>query len=241
MNPFYVSKKPRALILSYKADEKLIDFIKKQGIEIIFTQKSNVDYRVDDHADLQIHPITYNRFISNPGNFEYYKDKLEKYGVEVIKGNKKLSEKYPNDCPYNLARIENFYISKEKVADEVLEKELKNLGIKGIFQKQAYAKCSTISFDDFIITCDKSIFAAMLKNKIEAYFVSNEQIKLHGFNIGFLGGCCGIIDYKKILFTGDVSLLRDFNVLKEILDKKGIEIIYPDCDLIDLGSIIPIT
>lgn len=240
MNPFTINKKAKAVILSYKADKKLIEFIKRLGIEIIFTKKSGVDSRIDDHADLQIHPITYKRFISEPYYYEYYKNQLEKYDIEVIKGEKKLDKTYPSDCPYNLARIRNFYITKQGVVDEVLERELKKLGEEGIYQKQAYAKCSCITFDDFVITCDKSIFKALEKHNLERFFVSNENIKLDGFNIGFLGGCCGIIDYKKILFTGDLSLLKDFNILKEILDKKGIEIIYPDCELVDLGSIIPI-
>lgn len=240
MNPFSINKRARAVILSYKADENLIEFIKQQGIEIIFTMKSNVDDRIDDHADLQVHPITYDRFISALSCYEYYKTQLEKFGVEVIKGNKELDKVYPSDCAYNVARVGDFYISKKDVVDEVLEKELVDLGGEGIFQKQAYAKCSSICFDDFVITCDKSIFNVLCENGIEAYFVSNEEIKLPGFNIGFLGGCCGIIDYKKILFTGDLGLLRDFNILKEILDKKGIEIIYPNCELIDLGSIIPV-
>ncbi|MDO5027230.1 MAG: hypothetical protein Q4E50_05310 [Tissierellia bacterium] len=241
MNPYLANKRARAVIISYKADERLINLIESLGIEIIFTQKAKVDPRIDDHADIQVHPVSYDKFIVAPRLFDYYKEKLQVYGIEVIKGSTFLEEKYPKDCPYNLARLNNFYISKKGVADRLLEKILEDQGLKAIYQKQAYAKCSTIGFEDFAITCDKSILKALRDRDIEAYYINNENIKLEGFNIGFLGGSCGIIDNKKILFTGDISLLKDFNILKKILHEKEIEIIFPkDASLTDIGSIIPI-
>ncbi len=241
MNPFVIDKKARAVILSYKAEKKLIDYIEDLGIKIIFSTRANVDPRIDDHPDIQLHPITHKKFIVAPELFAYYKKELSPYGIELLSGSSYLGKTYPDDCPYNISRLGRYYITKEGACDKTLEAELKKLGLEPIFQKQAYAKCSSINFQDFVITCDKSILNALKNKNIETHYISNEKIILEGFNIGFLGGSCGIIDNKKILFSGDVSLLKDFNILKKILQEKEIEILYPrDLKLTDIGSIIPI-
>lgn len=232
--------KARAVILSYKAAPELIKYIRDLEIEVIFSTKSKTDERIADHPDLQLNPIDDKTYMVAPELLGYYQDNLIGYGVKLIEGQTELASIYPKDCPYNVARVGNFFLSMEQAIDPNLREKLEGRGLKGIFQKQAYAKCMTIGFDNFAITCDKSIEKALKNLGIEVYYVSPEGIKLDGFDIGFLGGSCGIIDYKKVLFTGDLSQLKDFNILKRIFDEKGIEIVYPTCDLVDLGSIIPI-
>lgn len=231
---------PRAIILSYKAQCVLINLIESLGIEIIFSSFSGADKRISDHPDLQIHPLKDGEFVASKDTYEYYKSKLKKYDVKILEGDLPVGDKYPQDCRYNIFSIHNRFVCKKDAIDIRLRELLESEGYEMIDQKQGYAKCMSICFDDFVITCDMSIHRALTKNNIENYYISPEGIDLDGFEGGFLGGSCGIIKSRKILFTGDIYQLKDVDRLTKILNDKDIEWIYPDSKLIDIGSIIPV-
>lgn len=231
---------PKALILSCKADDKLIELIKSLGIDIVFSAKSGSDERIADHPDLQIFPLGDNTFMASKDTYDYYSDKLGAYGVKLIIGDSPVGMVYPDDCKYNVFEIKDRFVCKKEAIDDLLKMELEKKNLSMIDQNQGYAKCMSIVFDDFVITCDWSINKALNEANIENYFVSPEGIDLDGFKSGFLGGCCGIIKSRKILFTGDINQIKDVDSLTKILRDKDIEWIYPDSRLVDLGSIIPI-
>lgn len=240
MNPFDVNKNARAVIISYKADIELIKFIQSLNIDIIFSKQIDIDQRIADHPDLQIHPVTKKLFVASKDTYDYYRNKLISYGIEVIEGENEVGSEYPFDCRYNVARVSDKFIYNERSIDEKLLQSLNDFNLHGINQKQGYAKCMCICFEDFIITNDKGIYNSLHDYDLEKYLISNDGILLDGFDIGFLGGSCGIIDKKKILFTGDLSKLKEYNNLMEIFNEKNIEVVYPNAQLRDLGSIIPI-
>lgn len=240
MNPYVVKEKARAVILSYKASGKLIDLVESQGIEIIFSKETDIDPRIADHPDLQIHPINHETFVAARDCYDYYVQALEKYDKKVLLGGEILGYDYPKDCLYNVARLDNYFIYNSKAIDKVLNRYLLCDGQSPIEVKQGYAKCMCICFDNFIITNDRGIQRKLIENGLESYLVSEEGIGLDGFSSGFLGGSCGIIDNMKLLFTGDIRKLKEYNKLMDICSHKDIDIIYPDADLVDLGSIIPI-
>ena len=233
-------KNARALIVSYKASNKLISFIEELGIEVILTAESNADKRINDHADLQIFPLDENTYIASKETFKFYKHALKKFDKQVIEATSFVEEIYPKDCPLNVFTLDKYYVTKKDVIDKKLESELQAKGFEPIYQNQAYAKCMTIANESWAITNDMSIYKALKNKDLEVYLISNENIGLDGFKIGFLGGSCGIIDSRKILFTGDISKLKEADKLISILQEKGFEILYPDCELVDLGSIIPV-
>ncbi len=239
-NVFCSDKRPRALILSYKADRKLVAYVKALGFDLILTTKAGVDPRINDHPDIQIRPLGKGEYMVARDCYDYYQEALKSYDIKLYKSEKSLSPTYPGDCLLNVAQISSYYITKEHAIDPTLEAELKKRGLEPIYQKQAYSKCMTICFEDFAITNDRSIERALKDKNLEVHYISSEGIGLDGFNIGFLGGSCGIIGDMKLFFTGDVSYLKDYKKLKEILDKKGVEILSPEGPLLDLGSIISI-
>lgn len=235
-------KKIENIILSYKADPELVDYILSLGINVIKTVPVGYDKNIDDHPDIALHPINERKFISAPSAFHYYKDKLGSLGLEVICGNKELGGKYPGDCYYNIGRVGKYYFGKSFYVDSVLEKELINTGHDMIEVRQAYAKCSSLAIGkNSAITSDKGIYKELSAKGIDVGLFRQEGIELDGYPVGFLGGTCGMIGSDRILFTGNIDEYSDGLRLRNFLNEHKIKIYFPkNLRLRDLGSLIPI-
>lgn len=133
--------------------------------------------------------------------------------------------------------IENHLICNKKSVDPVILKLLKDEKI--IIVKQGYSKCSTIVTDKFVITSDKSIYNSVQKQSIKAYLIDSGEIKLEGYDTGFIGGTCGYCADLGVVFYGNLENYKFKNKLIEILEKENIKYYYTDDDdFIDRGSII---
>ena len=67
---------------------------------------------------------------------------------------------------------------------------------------------------------------------------AGEKIPLDGFDQGFLGGCFGKIDENTILFNGNIERLNSYDIIKNIVYKEKLNLLYPDTNLVDTGSLI---
>lgn len=152
----------------------------------------------------------------------------------MIKGSS-VSEKYPKDSIYNLLRFKDFYIHND-FTEENIERILKERNYKHLFVKQGYSRCSIIPLRESLLTCDYGIYKA-LKDRVDIILLDNDKIELDGFDQGFIGGTCGLIQ-DKLIFTGDISRHKSFEKIKKACDRENIEIIYPEIPLVDLGSLI---
>ncbi|MDF2616247.1 MAG: hypothetical protein K0Q47_902 [Sedimentibacter sp.] len=91
MNPYLPHKKPRYVIVDYKADEEILNYFKKMDIEPIKTIKCpDLQEPVDGHPDMVIFPVDFQTFIVAPNVYSHYntdqvlKYYLEEAGVEFI-------------------------------------------------------------------------------------------------------------------------------------------------------------
>ena len=98
---------------------------------------------------------------------------------------------------------------------------------------QGYAKCSTAVCDRGIITADETIYSACCENGINALKITQGNVKLSGYEYGFIGGASGIID-GKLTFFGDIRKHPDYLKIKEFCDFDYI----PDFALTDVGTIM---
>lgn len=221
------------LIISYKASEEFKGFLKANDIEFMLTTPNpKLDPRIDDHPDLSLFKLDDKNIVVAESVYDYYRDKLK--GYKIIKGDDP-SENYPNDALYNVVRFKDYYIHNDFTEDHI-KKYFKDNNIKHLKVKQGYSRCSIIPLKDSLITADFGIYKA-LKDEINIDLVDQDEIVLDGFDQGFLGGCCGLIN-NNLIFTGDISKHKAFFKIKEICDKHKIDLIYPDLDLIDYGSLI---
>lgn len=221
------------LIISNKASLDFKSFLADQNIDFIETlDNPNLDRRIGDHPDLSLFALDNDNIIVAAEVFDYYKNKLT--GKNMIKGSS-VSEKYPKDSIYNLLRFKDFYIHND-FTEENIERILKERNYKHLFVKQGYSRCSIIPLRESLLTSDYGIYKT-LKDKVNIILLDNDKIELDGFDQGFIGGTCGLIQ-DKLIFTGDISRHKSFDIIKKACDRENIEIIYPEIPLVDLGSLI---
>ena len=148
----------------------------------------------------------------------------------------KLSDKYPDDCVYNCAKIGSTLV----YGNASIANSYAHLFEKLIHVKQGYVKCSTVVLNDnSVITSDKSIEKA-LGNDFDVLYVTNNGIELNGYNCGFIGGACGVIE-KSILFFGDIKKYCDYQNIKSFSRNHGFYLhSLSNSNLYDYGGIIPV-
>ena len=93
--------------------------------------------------------------------------------------------------------------------------------------------------NDAIITSDKNIQSVAIKNKIDVLLVDDNEIKLNGFNHGFIGGATGLLNKNILAVNGNIEFHRNYNEIISFCAKHGVEVISLNSDeIIDIGSIL---
>ena len=163
-------------------------------------------------------------------------EKLSPWGFNIICG-EEVGKSYPFDIAYNAALVGKFLFCYKKYTEKSIIALAEKRSLKIIDITQGYAKCSiAIVSKDALITGDKQINTAALKNGIDSLLVTNEGVNLIGFNNGFIGGA-SIKIKNKLFFTGDLSSYKDYNRIKDFCAVHSTELIYiKDAPLYDYGS-----
>ena len=236
-------KKVACVIVDRNAPQFLFDYLDKQKIEYIKSGYiKNIIEAVSTHPDMQICYVGDNKYVCEPTMFEYYSDKLGKYGVNLIKGEACISSTYPYDISYNVVVSNSIAFHNLKYTDASVLKEIENTDISIYNVKQGYTKCATCVIGDrAFITADSGIYKMCVENNIKCLLVEKASIKLGDTIDGFIGGCCGMISNDTLLFCGDLSTHPSYNDIVEFSSEYGINIVSASKDLLtDIGSIIPV-
>lgn len=218
----------------------IINYFTNNGVEVIKSEKLiNVDEPIQYHTDMQVIHLGDNEFLVEK-NCKSIQQSLINMGAKVIVSDKTLQKDYPNDIAFNSLIIDKYVVGKIKQLDE----NIINLQQKGyilIDTKQGYSKCSTaIVNNKAIITSDKSINKS-LQNKIDILLISRGDIKLNGYDYGFIGGSCGLVDKYILLFFGNIKKHKNYEEIKSFVRNYGI---YIECTgkdkLEDIGGIVQV-
>lgn len=222
------------LIISHKSKKEFTDFLDLKKIKYLKTiDNPNLDKRISDHPDLSIFKLDDENIIVDKNVYDYYKKNLK--NINVIKGDE-VSKKYPYDSLYNIVKFKNYYIHND-FTEKHIKLFFEGKNIEHLFVKQGYTRCSTLVFNENLLTSDMGIFKK-LKNILPITLLKEEKISLDGFEKGFLGGCFGKIGEKTLLFNGNIERLNSYDIIKNIVDKENLNLLYPDTNLIDTGSFI---
>ncbi|WP_130819082.1 DUF6873 family GME fold protein [Anaerococcus vaginimassiliensis] len=223
------------LVVSFKANEAFFNFLEENNISYIkTTENANLDLRIADHPDLSIFPLDKDDIVVASEVYDYYKENLSH--KNIIRG-EEVSRKYPQDAIYNIVKFKDYYIHNDHT-EKTVEKYFKDNKISHLPVKQGYTRCSTIVLKESILTADYGIYKA-LKDKVRVILLSEDIIKLDGFDKGFIGGTCGLIG-DELIFTGDIRKHKSYDLIKKECERENIDIIYPETELVDLGSLINI-
>ena len=239
--PRIPSSAVKTVIISGEYGNLFEEALAKLSISVLKTEPIfNLSKPVSYHADMQFFCVGNNEIVTLQGN-KLIKT-LKKLGFSVIETDNYPSKIYPNDILCNAFTLNKRLFGKLEFIDKIIIDYCKKNEIELVDVKQGYAACSTCIVDEkSIITADSTIAEAVRKQGIEALLIEAGHIELHGYDYGFIGGCCGLIDKNKIVFTGNINTHPNANEIKEFLYKRRIEIIsLANGNLIDIGGIIPI-
>lgn len=233
----------KCVIADALAPDSFFDYLRKNGIEVIKTVSINNNLNpVSTHPDMQICHLGGSQYVCEPTIYEYYKNSLNLYGVNLTKGSTAIKSNYPFDIAYNVVITGNFLLHNLKYTDrKIFDFALSNgMGIYNT--KQGYTKCATCIIDDnAVITADEGIYKACISTGIDCLLIERDTILLGDRTDGFIGGCCGMIGYKTLLFCGNISSHKSYGKIKKFADKYSVEIKSAyDGPLTDIGSIIPV-
>ena len=221
----------------------MLKYLNKNNIEYIKTAflKNTLD-AVSTHPDMQICKLDKKTFVCEPTLYDYYTESFKDYEIEIIKGKTKISSTYPRDISYNVVITDNFMMHNTRYTDENINRYIVSTGVSIYNVKQGYTKCASCVIDNnAIITSDVGIHRVCLQNDIDSLLVEKDIIKLGERNDGFLGGCCGMIDYKKLLFCGNISVHKSYPEILKFASKYDVSIISSSDEMLtDIGSLISV-
>lgn len=241
--PNLPSSKVKCVVVDYNAPVQLFDYFDNNKIEYIKSLYINnaVD-AVSTHPDMQLCSVGEGRFICEPTTYEYYKKQLEIYGVNVTSGGTLIGSNYPEDVAYNVVITGGFLMHNTRHTDTILLEIVQKSNLCIFDTKQGYTMCATcIIGENAVITDDVGVYKVCLNNKVDCLLVEKDDILLGDRKDGFFGGCCGMIDNKKLLFCGNVKSHKSYREIRGFADKYSVELISAyDGPLTDVGSIIPI-
>lgn len=239
-NPHLPSGEVRVVAMSGKYP-KLVEQVAALGIEVVKVPPSaDLDEPVQSHADMLFFHAGGERLILARGLSEL-KPQLVRLGFTVIDAERNLERKYPKDVGLNLLSLGEFLFGNSTAVDPAV---LKNQTEKRLIPvRQGYAKCSCCVVDEsHVITSDSGIARSLEAEGIDVLQVTTEGIFLEGYSCGLIGGCCGKIAPDKLLFTGSFTSYPDGDAIREFAARCGVSVLcLPNQELIDIGSILPLT
>ena len=225
-------------VLSELASEQ---FEKSTGIKALSLKPYNkLDVPVASHADMLICVIDKTVFCYK----DYYSSNItifnaiKECGYDIVITEKECGSKYPNDIALNvLVADRKIFCNKKHTAREIIDFATVN-GYKIIDVKQGYASCSTLLIDKSLaITADKGMKKALDSENIDTLLISNEGIKLRGYNCGFIGGT-GVSMNDKVYLFGNIKNHPSYKTILDAIEKKGLSIIeVVSNDLYDFGGV----
>ena len=197
---------------------------------------------VSGHPDMQLHHIGGSRIVYAPQTDPSVLNTLAGLGFELIQGQSELSDSYPADIAYNVARIGGKYFHNLKYTDPVIRQQLERQGIEPVDVAQGYTKCSVLPVDaNSMITSDAGIAKAAERKGMEVLLLDAGSVSLPGLNHGLIGGIGGLTGGNICVVNGSLDRLDCAAKLTEFLSAKKIAIKeLTDGPMTDIGSILPL-
>ncbi len=237
VNPNLPVKKVMHAIVSPQYPQ-VITALKEAGIvPVAVSSCDRVLYPLRNHSDMLFSYLGNGYFAVEQGQ-RILSQTLKNLGFKCCCDDIQLSQEYPQDIPLNFCIMGEFIICKSDNTPGLFRQRKTVINVK-----QGYAKCSCVPINEnSLITDDFSIYNAAINFGIDALLVKKGSVTLQGFDTGFIGGCCGKLADDILAFCGDITKHSDYMQINSFLRERNV---YPyslfDGDLIDIGSIIPIT
>lgn len=224
------------IIIDKKIPEEAKNKLSKIG-NLIELETSDITYdAISGHPDIFFHQMGNSLFYA-PNLPEKFKQMLVKEGIHVVIGEQNVGPKYPTSSAYCAVSTPGLLIHNFRNTDTSLTSAAEDADL--IHVDQGYTRCNLLALDDdHFITSDNGIQRVLHRFDKDCLYVDPAGIKLEGFDHGFFGGCCGILD-KEVFILGALHSIPDGDAVRSYLGKNGYTITELfDGPFLDGGSII---
>lgn len=224
------------IIVDKKIPEKAKSSLKAFG-DLMEIETQSITYdAISGHPDIFFTPVE-NQLVVAPNLPKKYLRELENRDINFVLGEKPVGAKYPETAAYNAVTSSGRLIHHAGFTDRSILKLC--LQKDRIHVNQGYTRCNLLLVDDKIaITSDRGIFQKLENEPDEILYVDPSGIVLPGFDHGFFGGCCGILD-KKLFILGSLQHYAEGEKAREFVEKQGMKIVeLVDGPLYDGGGIL---
>ena len=166
-------------------------------------------------------------------------EQLESAGYKILCEDDPTEQSYPHDVALNCATVGKHLIANRRTVSGTVTELCERNGVTLLHTNQGYAKCSTLTLtDNAVITADRGIYSLCLKNGIDALLITEGNVRLDGYDHGFIGGATGVTD-KYVLFTGNVHQHPDSKAINDFCKKhQKSPINLSNAPLYDYGTIL---
>lgn len=225
-------------IIDFRTTEEEKCTLTNLGYKILICPPSQLLYEaVCGHPDMLLHIIDRKTIMVHKDMDKNFVETLKNINFDVIFSINSLKDTYPEDIILNSISLPELFIHNLKYTDANLLSYMKNKTFINV--KQGYTKCSTaIVSKTSVMTSDKTIAKALLKENIDVLLLPPGDILLPGLNYGFIGGCCGLLDQNSMAFCGDLNCYAFGEEVLNFLKKYDVKPIFlKKGKLIDRGSL----
>lgn len=246
--PLLPESKVKTVFMSCKYAKIINTLSLDYNVDVIEVSENNrLDYAISQHADcnlLQIQDCLFLSHLAYHKNIVNYLTTIgeenSKFNIKIIKD--EIRSPYPHDVKLNIKVIgDNIICNSNHISSDVIS-YITDKHINIIHVNQGYSACSCIVLNEHaIITDDESIYKSLHSKGFDALYINKGSVKLEGFDYGFIGGTCGMIDNNILAFTGKLDTHTNYTEIMQFLSKHNIKYIeLSDGPLIDIGGIIPL-
>lgn len=229
------------------SDLEIINKLNTMGYNTIISKPNEaLDVPIRSHADCLLFIPDENTYLIEEGNNNAIVNyltkgeeskKISNSEIIMVSG---IKSPYPNDVKLNAKVFGKNILCNINTVSSYIKEYAQNHGYRLMHCNQGYAACSTIKLsDNAAITDDISVYNTLSSIGIDCLMVSKGSVKLKGYNYGFIGGCCGMIENNLIAFAGNADTHADSELIKNFLVKHCIDYVnLSDGELIDIGGIV---
>jgi hypothetical protein len=198
----------------------------------------NLYSAIDGHPDIQLNILDNNTVLVQKDIPESFIEELKNTGLNLIFSEKSLSSKYPEDILLNAVNLKDAFIHNIKFTDKTLLKYIESKILINVTQGYTKCSCAVVS-ENAIITSDIKIHSELISKDFDILLLPPGHIDLPGLNYGFIGGTCGLLSEKELVFYGNLKNYKYGELVLNFLAKHQVKPIFlSDTPLVDRGSLM---
>ncbi len=216
----------------------LAEKLKEQGFYPISTDADKrLPFPVRFHPDMQACAMKETLFVLKNGPLERLLQS-KNFPMEETEG--EPADRYPKDVLCNAVTLGRFLVGNPKSLDRRILKSANKEGLTLLPVRQGYTACSMAVINSHaVITADSGIAKTLRKVGINVLCIRPGWIDLPGYDTGFIGGCCGMLQPDLMAVTGSLQTHPDGERIQRFLREENVDILeLKKGALLDVGGFV---